>query len=266
MDFYCNICEKKYKTKQTLNRHNNIRHPKDKNIPKVYNCNKCNEQFEKYRNKYYHQKNCTKELAIIPTENNEIIIPVENNNIALPAENKLLTNTENNVIKSSTINSSQINSNNVNNNVNIVINNYNNDNLDYVSEAFKDRLFKHLINDDEHVQPLSKLLENIKFNPKHKENNNVKITSDRSKIGFYYDKKKWHAINKDQLLNELCDYSLKIFKKYFEEKKDKLPREIKNQYNVFQVRLKTEFKKKIKKKIENIAYIFSKNNDYDLDD
>jgi hypothetical protein len=41
--------------------------------------------------------------------------------------------------------------------------------------------------------------------------------------------------------------------------------EIINQFKIFQVRLKSEFRKKIKKKIENIAYIFTKNNLNDLD-
>jgi len=73
------------------------------------------------------------------------------------------------------------------------------------------------------------------------------------------------AMNKDELLEELCEYGFKIFKNFFNEKKSNLDYEIINQFKNFQVRLKSEFRKKIKKKIENIAYIFTKNNLNDLD-
>jgi hypothetical protein len=61
------------------------------------------------------------------------------------------------------------------NNKTIIINNYGKDNIEYISENFKDRLFKNLIFEDDHPLTLPKLIENIKFNPNHKENNNVKI-------------------------------------------------------------------------------------------
>ena len=53
---------------------------------------------------------------------------------------------------------------------NITINNYMNDNIDYISEAFIKRMFDHLKNKDEHHIPIPKVIENIKFNPRHKEN------------------------------------------------------------------------------------------------
>jgi hypothetical protein len=114
---------------------------------------------------------------------------------------------------------------------------------------------------------LPKLIENIKFNPHHKENHNVKITSDRSKIGFYYDQNKWKAINKNELLDDLCNYSLKILSKYFEEKKESLSDDILSQYKTFShiAKLKSELRNEIKEKIENIAYIFTKNNEIELD-
>ena len=79
-----------------------------------------------------------------------------------------ITNSNNNIINNGTINQT------------ITINNYTNDNLEYISEKFKDRLFDNLLSYSERLFPLPRLLENIKFNPNHKENNNVKITSDRS--------------------------------------------------------------------------------------
>jgi len=88
-----------------------------------------------------------------------------------------------------------------------------------ISDRFKDNLFKNLLDNEQYNVPLPKLIENIKFNLNHKENHNIKIKSDRSKVGFCYDQNKWKAINKNELLDELCNYSLQIFGKYFNEKK-----------------------------------------------
>jgi len=251
MEYNCTKCEKNYKSYQSLWNHNKKFHSKiseEENIDKLplkYKCKICNKKFDNKQNKYYHQKICK----------NEIILEQ-------PSEKNITTNINNSNNK--TIN------NNINNgtiNQNITINNYNNDNLEYISEKFKEKLFNNLLDKSEHYIPLSKLIENIKFNPNHKENNNVKITSDRSKIGFYYDENKWKAINKDALLDDLCDYSFKIFSKYFEEKKEMLPENIHTHFHIFSrvTQIKSELRNKIKDKIENIAYIFTKNNEDELD-
>jgi hypothetical protein len=240
-NFICSICNKPYKFYKNLCNHNNKYH----NIMienKKYICAKCNKEFDTKHKKYYHQKRCDE----IPSINNEI-------------ETINIINTSNN-------------SNNNNNNIinqKIIINNYGNDNIEYISEKFKDKLFQNfLCNDDYHI-PIPKLIENIKFNPNHKENNNVKIKSDRSKIGFYYDENKWKAMNKNELLDELCNYSLKILKSYFKERENELHDDIKLQFHNFtnEAKIKSELRNQIKTKIENVAYIFTINNDEnELDD
>jgi hypothetical protein len=235
MKYYCKLCDKQLKTYNTFWNHNKIYHDGVEQI-KVYICNICDERFDDRKKKYYHQKKCTDEKK----DNNGPTIIGDNNNMN--------------------------NMNNVNINGNIIINNYGNDNLEYISEEFKDMLFKKLLKD--YKFPLPKLIENIKFNPNHKENNNVKIKSDRSKVGLYYDNDKWISINKDDLLNDLCKYSMEIFTKYFKEKKDDLCEDTVDQYNHlmhFVKKVESELKTEIKKKIENIAYVFTLNNDEKLD-
>jgi hypothetical protein len=238
--YYCIICNKKYKSYHTLWIHNNSFHEKQPRI-KEYKCKVCEKLFDTKQKKYYHQNKCTE----IKNENLAPSVATINNNI--------------------TNNSGTINNGTVNNN--ITINNYNNDNLEYISEIFKEKLFNNLLKTSDHSIPLPKLIENIKFNPHHKENHNVKITSDRSKIGFHYDQNKWKAINKNELLDDLCNYSLKILSKYFEEKKESLSDDILSQYKTFShiAKLKSELRNEIKEKIENIAYIFTKNNEIELD-
>ena len=200
--YSCMICNKNYKTYHTLWIHNKKFHDKKPKI-KEYKCTQCNKIFDNKQNKYYHQKKCN--IEKIETS------------IIEPSKDKIgtnITNSNNNIINNGTINQ------------HITINNYTNDNLAYISEQFKERLFNNLLKHSEHSIPLPKLIENIKFNPNHKENiifflnkknmslsqqkdsqseffvdenNNVKITSDRSKVGFYYDQNKWKAMNKNEL-------------------------------------------------------------------
>ncbi len=268
-NFFCNECNKYYKTYQVLWKHNKKFHngkpiEKNKSENKEYICKKCASVFDTKQKKYYHQKNCNgepKEIVKTKEDNTEIIkqSDVINDIVVKPVTTTINNNSNNNT----TIN----NTNNNNNNRTIIINNYSSDNLEYISDKFKQRLFKNLLDEDEHTLPLPKLIENIKFNPNHKENNNVKIKSDRSKIGFYYDQNKWKAINKNDLLDDLCNYSLKVFSNYFKEMKGNLSEDMVNQYEQFYqtAKLKTDLRNKIKDKIENIAYIFTINNEDELD-
>jgi len=235
-NLFCIICNKNYKSYQSLWNHKNKYHKFELPTTGIYKCKYCNKQFNKRHCKYYHQKNC---------------------NINLTEPNKV--NTIINVINNITTNN---NIDNSNQNVNIIINNYNNDNLEYISDRFKNNLFNQLSLNN-YSEPLANLIENIKFNINHKENNNVKITNIRSKIGFFYDKDKWIAINKNQLLDDLCNYSYKIFSNYFEERKDLLDKEIGVQFNIFSKKIKSTLREGIKNKIANIAYIFTLNNKLD---
>ena len=234
-DLFCIICKKNYKSYQSLWNHKNKYHKCEIINIGIYKCKYCNLEFDKRHCKYYHQKNC---------------------NIKLRDTNK--QNIITNIINNTT------NINNIDNrkSINIIINNYNNDNLEYISEKFKNKLFNQLLLNN-YSEPLSNLIENIKFNKNHKENNNVKITNIRSKIGFFYDKDKWIAINKNQLLNDLCDYSYKIFSNYFEEKKELLDKKIEENFNIFSENIKSTLREGIKNKIANIAYIFTLNNKLD---
>ncbi len=246
--YECNICNKNYKTYHSLWTHNNKFHEK-KEKKQEYTCKYCKKIYDNKNKKYYHQKKCNnlQESNITEPMNTTI-----NNNITNNITN---TNTGNGTINTGTIKQ------------NIIINNYGNDNLEYISENFKLNLFNNLLKLSDHQKPIPRLIENIKFNPNHKENNNVKITSDRSKIGFYYNNNKWKAVNKDYLLNDMCDCGLKIFKKFFEEYKDKLSDDIKQNYEnfLYMTKIKSDLRKEMTEKIENIAYIFTINNEDKLD-
>jgi len=249
--YYCSLCTKNYKSSQSFSNHNKKFHDDIVKV-KQYKCKYCNKSFDSRYNKCYHQKKCT-------NKKEEVSI------------NKQITtvNDSSQIINSTSNSHNNINNNTINsNNKTIIINNYANDNIEYISEKFKERLFKNLLDEDEHSIPVPKLLENINFNPNHKENHNIKIKSDRSKIGFYYDQKKWKAMNKNELLEELCNKGLKLFFSYFEEMKESFTDDMRIQFEQFfhVAKIKSDLRKHIKEKIENTAYIFTINNEEnDLD-
>jgi hypothetical protein len=248
----CTICNKHFANKYNLNTHNKKFHKEIELIieKKKFPCRICNKIYSCKQSRFVHEKKCKdkKEITI------NLITDIENKLIEL--EKKIDTNNINN-----NNNNKNINNNNSGIINQIIINNYKEDNHSYISNNFKDVLFKSLSNSNNYSKPIPRLIENIKFNPNHKENHNVKIKSDRSKISFVYDENKWKVINKNELLDELLNYGYDLFKQFFIERKDELNEEIINYYNKFKESYILKLKKKIKKKIENIAYIFTLNND-----
>lgn len=278
-ELICKICNKKYHSIQSLCNHNKKFHSKNNgyiiptNIPIVIpiiepknegnkKCKLCNKILSSYKNKWRHETQYCKNRI---TNN---LLNKETSNLLNKETPNLLTKETPNLLKKETI------INNINNNIikntnkgtinNIVINNYSNDNIDYISDNFIKRMFDHLKNDKEHHIPISKVIENIKFNPHHKENNNVKITNMRSKVGMKYNNNKWLTVDKNELLNELYDLGNDMLKKW-SEKEGFLTDEMKIYYERFNKISRLVLTSDIMEELNKKAYIYTKNNDTTLD-
>jgi len=139
-----------------------------------------------------------------------------------------------------------------------------NDNIEYISDAFIKRMFTYLENKNEHHIPIPKMIENIKFNPNHKENNNVKVTNMRSKVALKYNDNKWSTVDKTELFDELYKRATDLFNDWSKIKDfitDDMKKNYKNFNNVSQLILSKNIINEIHKK----AYIYTKNNDNILD-
>lgn len=254
----CKHCNKLYSSKQSLCNHISKFHSSDIPIEQPLNnhlnnlfipikqpleqpfistkqpvhffCSTCNKKFKHYNNKWRHEKTC---------------------------KNKKTNSTM-------VVNNTLTNSNNNNTNNHIIINNYSSDNTEYITDAFIKRMFNHLKNKDEHHIPIPKVIENIKFNPNHKENNNIKITNMRSKVGLKYDNNKWLTVDKDILLNELYRMGINMLKKW-SEKEGLLTDEMKEYYVQFNKISKIVLKDNIKEDINKKGYIYTTNADISLD-
>lgn len=226
MSFICEKCNKKYASYQSLWNHNKRIHCTEIIKDETLKCDHCSKSLASRQSKWRHEKICKESTK---------------------AGTHIITNINNGTINNNTL----------------IINNYKNDNISYVSDKFLQNIFSHLLCEDEHNLPIPKLIENIKFNPNHKENNNVKITSLRSDVGFKYDDDKWKVVDKDDLLNDLFKLGADMFVRFYKEKQGILSEDMKECYDEFKKNSKYELKDDIKQKIQKIAYIYTKNMELD---
>ena len=98
-------------------------------------------------------------------------------------------------IKNITINNQ---SNNIQNN-NIIINAFGKENLEYISKEFIHNIVK-----EGPYGSIQKLIKHIHFNPKHKENHNIKIPNKRDKYGMVFNGEKWMMKNKQSMITEIA--------------------------------------------------------------
>jgi hypothetical protein len=260
MTYKCNTCNKQYSSYQSLWIHNKKFHITEKHgniteTPEIITeklsinklqCKYCTKLFKHPQNRYEHEKKvcCKKQTKSEIQE--------------LKEEINLLKNTINKS-KNKIIN----NNNGIIQNNKIIINNFNEDKIDYISENFMNKLFKNLMFEDEYNIPIPRLIENIKFNSNHKENNNIKITNKRSDVGYKYDNNKWLTVDKDQLLNELFKIGVDVFMKFYQDKHKDQTDDMKECYDEFIQTCKYDLKDEIKNKIEKLAYIYTKNIELD---
>lgn len=281
-EYICKICDKQYSSIQSLCNHNKKFHTKkitpdvsnsvsnsvsnlansvnksEQCVNNKYLCKHCAKGFNRRQSRWTHENKFCKLRNVITDPSD-----TKQNNVIKESCNNTKSNTiiNNGIIKNKTINNGTINNGTINN---ITINNYKNDNLDYISDKFIKRIFNYLKNDNDFHMPIPAVIENIKFNPNHKENNNVKITNMRSNVGLKYNDNKWLTVDKDELLNELYIMGMSMLSMW--SKKDNfLSDEMKKYYERFNKISKFVLEPNIKKEINKKAYIYTKNNDNILD-
>jgi hypothetical protein len=99
-------------------------------------------------------------------------------------------------------NNNTINNGTITVNNNVTINNFNADDTTYFSDNFKNKILKYFTDYNKFHLPIPKVVQNLKFNPNHKENNNMKITNMKSDIGQKYQDNKWIYCKKSDMIDE----------------------------------------------------------------
>ena len=194
----CNHTVKKHKNKISSNDNQMLSFDGCHVVIMNNKCKKCHKILADRHSRWRHEQKCINEIILTNTQSQNITL-MQNTNI----QNQNIGTLNNGTI-------------------NITVNNYNEDNIKYISDKFMtnilDRLSKK--DDDSLKGAIPHLIENIKFNPSHKENNNVKITNIKSKIAKRFIDNRWEHIEKDKVIKDMHTTAISVLHNWINENKD----------------------------------------------
>jgi hypothetical protein len=235
MEFSCSICEYTSKKKSSVHRHINkkiscgIGKKEIIEIPIEMECEYCNKKFNTMSSLSRHKKSFCKKINIILEEENkklkEKIIELE----------KSKSNTTNNYIQNI-----------------IILNNYENTNL----EKITDKLYNRLINDSDAYQLIPKLIKEIHFNKDTPENHNVYL-SNRTKNNKYlnvYNDGRWQLANKETEIENIISDKETNLSDWIDEKGGKYPEAAERFNEYLEQKYEPDVAKLIKEEVELALY------------
>jgi len=180
----CVFCEKTFTRKTGLTKHLKCCKIKHKNY-----CDKSSE-FVKLKKEHDTLKDHVEDLLIELSER---------------SQNPSITNNYN------TTHNTNNTTNNQNKIINISINNYGNENIEYLKNDYLHNLLTGAFT------AIPKLIEKIHFNPQHPENHNIKITNKKEPYIKVRKNDKWELQDKKETLETLVDDKYYILEDYYSE-------------------------------------------------
>ena len=186
----CDFCEKTFTRKTGLTKH--------------LKCCKIKQKKEKNENEKDEKD---KKIKFLEKKQEELQDKVEDLLIELSKNASTINNITNNT------------TNNQNKIINININNYGNENIDYLNKDYLNNLLQGAFT------AIPKLIENIHFNPSHPENHNIKITNKKEPYIKVRKNDKWELQDKKETLETLVDDKYYILVDHYAdvEKTDPIP-------------------------------------------
>ncbi len=245
MEYYCKICEKKYKSYKSLWKHNYIYHKQDVpiSVTDVSNnvsntetnvsqksslkCRTCNETFKSRTTKWRHEKTCKENEKVTEKEKSkdEEILEMKAEMLEYKKEMELLKTQLQKALKIHPKTLQKIN-NQLNNINNGTINN----NTINIIQLGKEDLTKMLTMEEKmsilnrQAMGINDLVKLVHTSGKYKKCMNVYITNLQNTIGYMYDEKQnnFIAVNKNELLNDLVDSRMYDIEKFYDKLQLKL--------------------------------------------
>ena len=243
---YCNICNKKYKSKQSLCNHNKRFHSNDNqkvnisdekviqkvNIEKPFKCDFCEKCYKFKQSKYRHQKKCSQtkpEYSDLENMYNKLksdLLNLMNTKCKIHPKKLQRLCRENNI----SIDQS-INTNNIDQSVNKTVNNnqiiiqLGNENISSVLPK-KEKL--NILKSG--YMALNELIEQVHFNDKYPQFKNIAITNINNEYAYKYDEKKEKMIlcKKNELLSQIMECRIFDIEEFYFEFENKLSEKKKN--------------------------------------
>jgi hypothetical protein len=190
---------------------------KNQIINKKVMCEFCEEIFSCIQAKSRHIKSRCKvkikqdEEAKLKLEKElELLQQIKEKDEIIKHQKELL---EQNKITNITNNTDNSTTNNTTNNttINLQINAFGNENLNNISKTFLDNLLKIP------YASVPKLLEEIHFNKKNPENQNIKIINRKEKWALKFNGLEWEFVPKNSVINDMISNGVTILETHYEE-------------------------------------------------
>jgi hypothetical protein len=194
-------------------------------VSKKFKCKYCDKSYKYKQGRWKHEQSCKNKENV----DNKIIQNVylrlekiEKEYKNMVEENKKLKKQLENVSSKPSINRGTIN--NANNQCNIIINNFGEEQIKYIS----DKTFKKLLSTP--ISAIPKLIELKHFNPDHPENHNIKITNIHDKYAKIYKDRKWLTQHKKDVIQELVDNGFADFEEFRDLNDEQITQKIREKY------------------------------------
>ena len=261
----CEICDKTFTREQSYTRHlesdfHNKR--KDKESMK-YAC-ECGKTYSYRQSFHVHIRQCNyidanpkitmkQEIEEIQTKMSEQQKQFEEEREIMKRQiEDLMEKYENNSI-STTNNNNTTNNNTTNigtqNNVNIHINAFGKENLDYITDGVLNECANKV------YASIPTLIENIHFNPKHPENHNIKITNKKlPHASVMTEDKEWKLMDKNELIDNMMDTGYMLIDDNFKDDPTQFTEERRRQYRRYQENYEKEDKETMKRIKSDVQY------------
>jgi hypothetical protein len=198
--FQCEKCLKFFKLSSHLRRHNKI----VQCCQNPLECPKCGKELSTRQSKNIHVKHCEgPSTALIPVPTTQLEGVGADPTKTIPFSKSILQINNQNQIQNNIDNLNQTNNvTNNNNNIvnNITINNYSQENLEYVTNAVLDRMLKLLP-----VRSVPDLIEYIHFNKEHPENHNIRPKSSKRKVLSVMHNCEWKTKPQGSVIDNLIE-------------------------------------------------------------
>jgi hypothetical protein len=209
MLYNCNLCNKEYKSYQSLWNHNKIKHNEirviNNNKECKFSCDTCNKKFRRNANLKYHKNNTCKNNIILKNDDINKINILENEIIEL--KNKI-NNISNNIINNknnSNITNNTNNNCNVNNGtVNIYINKTGTENVLELNDSEKNEIF------NKEIYGIVSFIKFINFNERLPNNHSFCTKSLEGKylLSYNTEEEKIESVRKKYFYYELLTNSV----------------------------------------------------------
>ncbi len=195
------------------------------NTKKIYKCEFCKKSYSRIDSLNRHKKNYCKEKNKI-CDQVELLIKemtiIKEENLKKDKQIEQLIKQLESANNKPNINRGTIN--NANNQCNIIINNFGEEQIKYIS----DKTFKKLLSTP--ISAIPKLIELKHFNPNHPENHNIRITNIHDKYAKIYKDRKWLTQHKKDVIQELVDNGFADFEEFRDLNDEQITKKIREKY------------------------------------